>query len=383
MKKKILYLLLVLLLVVTCSFCLFACNTNDGEKDNGGSAGTTGNGGSKSEFASGVGTKESPYVLEKDYQWLNVAKHPDAYFELAKDINLGDYENVEPIGTSENPFTGVIDGKNHTVGGAKILSSQNAGLFGVVSGAKIKNLGFVDSSVKMSDDYGEREYMGSFVAIARKGALIENCYSKKVSIAFPAANTKYVYVGGFAGSVESSSSIICCNSNVQVSQANSYDYARFCIGGFARNVSGATLDCCSAFGSVSLGSPISLGNTLRVSGIVDKAENADITNMYSEMSCKGGSGIVFCYFGGDVSSTFKHCMNFGDYQAKYIERYVKCTTIADNDEYINLYFDSSSYSSSNTVLDNNRWRDNKYWVKGDLHPELVSYSEYLKMKESN
>lgn len=145
------------------------------------------------------------------------------------------------------------------------------------------------------------------------------------------------------------------------------------------NVSGSTLNCCAAYGSVTLGSPISLGNTLRVSGIVDKTQNAEIDNMYSEMSCRGGPGISFCYFGGNVDLTFGHCMNFGDYDCKYKYRYQKCSMDRSDTEYINLFFDATSYVFANDVLSESMWKDNKYWKKGELHPELITYGEFIEM----
>lgn len=340
-------------------------------------------GGSKAELASGTGTQDDPYVISEGSHWTNISKHLDSSFVLANDINLGDFETVKPIGDAAEPFTGKVDGKGYSVNSAKIVDDHRAGLFGVVSEAEIRNLGFYNSSVRLSANFADSDYMGSFVAVAKKGTLIENCYSKNVNVSFTAKTDKWVLLGGFAGSIESMSSVICCNSDVKISQANgSYSYPAFLIGGFAEYVSGSTVDCCKAMGSMTFGSPAGV-NQMRIGTFADRISNGKITNMYSEMAITSGHAIdVYYFFGSADADTLKYCLNFCDYQCNIGGRFEKCKLQSNGSESVNIYFSPSRYGEANATLENPLWQDNRYWKAGPLHPELASYEEYLQIKQS-
>ena len=372
MKKKLKFSLLTFACVLCCVFGFAACGPSDGDND-----GSDDNA-IQSEFAMGSGTEDSPYVIDKDYQWLNVAKYPDAYFELAADINLGDYATVAPTGTSENPFTGTIDGKNHKIEGAKVYSTHFTGLFGLTSGATIKNLGFANSSVHM-ESKSEDDVMGSFVAVARKGTVIENCYSEKVTLNFTKYSTKYVMMGGFAGSIESVSSVTYCHCDVNIKAPNG---SHFYIGGFARLVSGSTVDCCYNTGTITVWGPSGV-KVCRIGTFIDSIINSNVTNMYAEMSidAKGATGVW--YVAGYVDEEWnKFMLNFSDYQKTPDGRYETRKVINNASEDYNIYFPASQYAYANDTLDKDLWKDNAYWKKGKVHPELVSYEEYLQLKNS-
>lgn len=366
--KKLIAFLSVAVMTAAMSVVLGGCGGNGG-------------GAPWAEFGGGDGTSASPYVIDSAIQWKNVSNHPEAHFKLSCDINLIDEQSVEPIGNSDTPFRGTFDGCGYSIKGAKVSSSHNVGLFGATSGATIKNLNFSDSTVSMSADYNEFDLMGSFVAVARKGTVIENCHTENVNIIYPASNTKYVYVGGFAGSVESLSEISYCSSNVKIKQVNSYDYARFYIGGLVGKVNGSEIECCSARGSVDVGSPISLGSSLRVSAICDTVRESFLTGIYTEMNFTGGSGVNFYYFAGDVDSeTLKYCLNFGEYNCKYTDRYGKCGTPQIYSNEINRYVSAEDYKFANDFLDGNAWENNVFWEKGKLFPQLISYEKYCELK---
>lgn len=60
---------------------------------------------------------------------------------IAADLNLK-HKKIKPIGTMDNPYTGIFDGAGHVISNVKIVEDENkaAGLFGVVSRAKICNV---------------------------------------------------------------------------------------------------------------------------------------------------------------------------------------------------------------------------------------------------
>ena len=74
-----------------------------------------------------------------------------------------DFEMWIPIGTGTNQYKGIFDGKGHTINGLFFKNTVNknypyggyyVGLFGYVGGAKIKNVGLVDSYIQGSYSVG-------------------------------------------------------------------------------------------------------------------------------------------------------------------------------------------------------------------------------------
>ncbi len=113
------------------------------------------------------------YNLNNGFIKCKVADGTQIIFRLTQDINLnGKYWT--PIGTLDNPFTGVLDFNNHTISNM-IIDSENdmyAGLIGYAQGASLRNGYIVDSYIKVdatSQTYEESSalksmYMGALVA---------------------------------------------------------------------------------------------------------------------------------------------------------------------------------------------------------------------------
>ena len=71
------------------------------------------------------------------------------------ELNEGSFTTWTPIGTPENPFRGNFDGNGCTVSGLYINDDgQYKGLFGVLSGAQIRNVYVEDSYIFTSDHAG-------------------------------------------------------------------------------------------------------------------------------------------------------------------------------------------------------------------------------------
>lgn len=108
------------------------------------------------KFEAGNGTETEPYIIATAAQLDEVRNFPSACFELSKDIDLSSYLNPNSSGwTPIENFTGIFDGKKHTIKGLWIsLSSiSNVGLFANIQGfsdyerAGVSNL-FVNISKK-------------------------------------------------------------------------------------------------------------------------------------------------------------------------------------------------------------------------------------------
>lgn len=121
--------------------------------------------------------------LAKFAKTVNEAPHNryEGYtVELAADIDLDLYLWV-PIGIPAytNNFRGTFDGKGHKVSNLKVWHNENAGFFGALHGATIKNL-VIDGFVLRSNHYA-----GAIVAWGESSAIknvIDNCTAKNGTV---------------------------------------------------------------------------------------------------------------------------------------------------------------------------------------------------------
>lgn len=111
---------------------------------------------------SGEGTKESPYIVSNASELEAVSKYAGekAYFEVTNDITFNaeefdfggefyhDGKGFESIGTKDVPFNGVFNGNGHKISGIQINGTDDAGLFGYVSGATISGIKIKDAEIK-------------------------------------------------------------------------------------------------------------------------------------------------------------------------------------------------------------------------------------------
>src|SRR5947209_6284801 len=85
----------------------------------------------------------------------NINNNLSGHYVLGNDINansaasLNNGTGFAPIGTLNNPFTGVLDGQGFTINGLTINSSASyVGLFAVVGGgAQIKNISLANENI--------------------------------------------------------------------------------------------------------------------------------------------------------------------------------------------------------------------------------------------
>lgn len=335
----------------------------NGSSGNGGTGGSGGNGGgqieqpaSKPEFASGSGTEEDPYVISAGYQWENVAKHLDAHYVLGADLNLGDLNDLQPIGNTTAPFTGTLDGKNHKIHSADISSSSNCGLFGVVSGGSLKNINFSDSRLKAG-----RDGLGSFAGQIKMGTVVENCHAINISC----TTEIYGYVGGIVGIVSSASRVRYCSAKASCKTTSNMNH----IGGLFGEMEGGSVDACWGVITANL----SKGVWHESGGIVSDFVGGTITNVYAEITFSTLYGGIAYTSEGGCCAKFGLCFN-GDSSRDVPLYYEKGVSVSDTTSH---YYNSTTIESSNDILDSAEWKDNKFWKKGKLHPELVSYEEYL------
>lgn len=109
------------------------------EKNNGYVAGARNEGG---------GTADNPYKISQPEQFASLAEAVNGreldgvdggiYVALESDLDLSDYEDWTPIGSTAHPFTGVFDGQEHTISNNN--SDNELILFGIVQESSTINV---------------------------------------------------------------------------------------------------------------------------------------------------------------------------------------------------------------------------------------------------
>lgn len=105
-------------------------------------------------YTQGSGLEFDPYHITTADHLYGMRYHPDASFILQNSVDLSEASWTEgsgwlPVGSTANPFTGRLNGNNHSISGLTINrpGEQGVGLFGYMEGATISNLTLTDISV--------------------------------------------------------------------------------------------------------------------------------------------------------------------------------------------------------------------------------------------
>lgn len=192
-------------------------------------------------------------------------------------VQLGDIESLTlttPIGTEENPFTGVYNGNGKKIQNLNIESTErNVGIFGVNNGT-IKNLKIENGSI-ISDN----NVVGAIVGL--NNGKIENCINKSNV-------TGKAVVGGIAG--RSRGSIKLCSNEGLVSSSVEYDESEIFgsdTGGIAGGlIYGGLISSCFNKGKIS-------GNKRAIGGICGRLDiNTIIQESMNEGNVTGYYGLI-------------------------------------------------------------------------------------------
>lgn len=188
-------------------------------------------------------------------RWLNASGE----VELLADIDLGGLEWT-PIGNGSvtnahaitgSKFTGVFDGKNHTVDNFKVTipvgGGSVAGLFGIIEGATVKNL-VIGSNAVLKTSSKTFVTMGGAVAFASESTL-ENIDSYATLINDGGADNIRLVVGGTLGTIFSNT-VSCTATGIKghatfnvTNNVNTKNGATgFIVGGVIGYVDGKDLD---------------------------------------------------------------------------------------------------------------------------------------------
>ena len=242
----------------------------------------------------GSGTPEDPYRVSRVEHIVMISdvtnglktqyKSPEsdvdyieAHFVLTKDIDMAEHNWTTPIGTKDNPFTGVFDGKGYSISNlnSDMTESSYFGFFGVCKSATLTNIRLTDIEYKIAS-------RGSFVlgglccyvleGTSAAPAVISNCYvSGRIEV-------NYVDdLGGICGHIREYNTGIerCVNETyIQINKEGGW------LGGIA-GVSRSNINNCANLGSIYAYRSSFLG------GIC----GGDNSNYYNVTNCYNAGGI--------------------------------------------------------------------------------------------
>lgn len=184
----------------------------------------------------GNGTADNPYKITLPKQLAALATEVNSgtlagteqYFALQEDLDLSDYPDWTPIGSTGNPFTGVFDGQGHTIRNLTIANSNPSnvkewGLFGMVQDATIQFVR-VDGNITLSNfgdkDDGSSDNKDGIGGIAgRCRGTANNFYGCHSNVTIQGtAGSSYVGVGGIVGFVkEGKTTLVACGNTGRIS----------------------------------------------------------------------------------------------------------------------------------------------------------------------
>lgn len=149
--------------------------------------------GSALAYSGGSGTTADPYKILTLADWNQLATtnaDMDKSFILGTDLEIGNHD-VIPVGNPLNGgFRGIFDGNGHVIMNPRIQydNADATGLFGLVSGGRIKNLGVTGATIAHGN-----YYVGTLVGHLKAGQ-VTGCFAHGMV-------TGFSVVGGLIGGV--------------------------------------------------------------------------------------------------------------------------------------------------------------------------------------
>jgi len=228
---------------------------------------------SGASFSGGTGKSDDPYQIRTPEQLISIGSDPnllDKYFVLLNDVDLdpnlpgGQVFSRAVIAPDINdagglfegtPFTGRLDGKDHTIRRLTVRGGSRAflGLFGSIGrGGQVRNLRIGDAHVSGARDC---RYLGILAGYVEQCTVVNCAATGRVT-----GGDSTRSLGGLVGFVWFDSRIIQCSSSCDISGG---DYSKG-LGGIAGENGGEVTNCyasgsvSSGYGSVHIGGLVGL-----------------------------------------------------------------------------------------------------------------------------
>ena len=253
----------------------------------------------------GSGTENDPYQIASLENLVWVAQTDSiwddgAYFIQTADIDAAATDTMtiggfnpgwSPIGNSITPFHGSYDGDGHVIDNLVTHGyTANMGLFGVVDGLEVKNLGLTNIQMTVGENGG------ALVGHADSSITVTNCY------ATGSLESNSNYAGGLIGFIKNARFTIT-DSHTDVDVLNVGTGDGVMAGGFlgyieltGNNDYGGTIEDCYSTGDVALtdqvgGHGYAGGFIARVHGDADHTKWSEIKRCYSTGNVTGAIGL--------------------------------------------------------------------------------------------
>ncbi len=172
----------------------------------------------------GEGTKENPYIIQsvddlmktRDNVNAGISNYSSSYYKLEKNLNISNVEIWEPIGTETNPFSGIFDGNGKVIEGINLTEKYlDLGLFGVINGAQVFNLGIASNIIITKSTTNEQEDVKAGGIVGRSfNSSIYGCYSQVNFKANYIQREQENAVNKFMEKIEGTQKISLANINV-------------------------------------------------------------------------------------------------------------------------------------------------------------------------
>lgn len=267
---------------------------------------------------------ENDYIyISTPRELLAINNNLDGNYRLAGDISLDGIEWT-PIGTSDRPFTGTLDGDGHTISDFNTISDiTDIGIFGCASDAIFTNLTIQNVDITLNKEVNNLN-IGALICSGNNLGL-DNVIIDNFSLTCQANNGRYT-IGGLVGTSDGTAKITNCSSinDFTVLDDNSTFLNQDVGGLIGKNLGELTIENCTADGEFNISCTTnddhytnpdpSYGGFVGLSEV--KAIFNESTNKknftfsaYSYRICIGG-------FLGSANSQieFNSCENYGDFQ---------------------------------------------------------------------
>jgi len=292
----------------------------------------------------------------------NMRLNLNSQYILSNDIDCSGFPFI-PVGTSESPFTGVLDGSGHKIKELNInrKNDEYVGLFGVTKGATISRLTLENVQIL------GKSYAGSLIGQGYNTNISDISSSGKVSVLQIKNQAHNVYMGSIAGYLLDHSSLVRISSSANVSLQEPVWYSDKA-GGLIGQLNDSSITQSHTSGNVR-------GNY--AGGLVAYMLNGSVTYSYatgevdaSALKSGGEAGSIGGLIGAiaqfDLSNPFliSHCYATGNVGIKYPSPFVGHMGGLIGRTY-------SSSSNCPTASPNCRPRIENNYATGDVHASLA------------
>ena len=260
-----------------------------------------------SEFESEVeGTYDHPFEIPDSATWVSYVTNVNGgidyagtYFKITNNFRL---TNAVPMGTSDNPFSGNINGDGKTITVSGMNNATNMGLIGYLESGSISNLN-LNVNVDMTTASSVDSY-GGLCGTAVRSSSFNNCIV--TGTATIRSNSAYPFFGGVVGhlGISGTTNKLTNSSSLSIFVTSEERGVSCFIGGIAGKGKGLIKNCANT--GVIFAQSIGY---ITIGGIIGNLESGSTHNSYNSGAISAND-----YVGGICGASngnVENCYNRG------------------------------------------------------------------------